>query len=298
MAKAGAYGVEWSYKYPTTDWTPFAGACNDAIEALFRKKDATGTDLIDVTTVLKQDVQLGRHDLQVMRVEFGLTGVMLLKRKKFDLVQPSDNYYCQFWDDSFWKFYDIENTNLILDAKKYGHSRITIVIDSDVAYKRYRVVLAEVLPPWQENLVTGCLRPVSISKIAVPEATDLIAPPESYHKIANNVDKKIADELTCPISYEIMHDPVVAEDGHTYEREHIVKVLETTGKSPFTQQTMGRILVPNRPLRNMIQALIPSSDKFSCIDYDSEEEPPTCFKGLQAKGDKKKKKRPRASSNE
>ena len=47
----------------------------------------------------------------------------------------------------------------------------------------------------------------------------------------------------------------------------------------------------------MIQALIPSSDKFSCIDYDSEEEPVTCFQELQAKGDKKKKKRPRASSS-
>ena len=257
-------GVGWSYKYPTGDWTLFGSACNDAIETLFRKKDATSTDLIDVTTVLKQDVQLGRYDLQVMRVEFGLTGVMLIKRIKFDLVQPSDNYYCQFWQDG-WTSYDTENTNLILDAKQYGHERITIVVDDDTAYKSFRVFLPENLPPWQENPLSGCGRAVCISKIAVPKATDLIAPLESYEKIAKNVDKNIAEDFTCPISYQIMHDPVVAEDGHTYERTHIVKVLESTGKSPFTQQSMGRILVPNRPLRNTIQELIPSSEKFSSI---------------------------------
>ena len=294
MAKAGAYGVAWSYKYPSSDWALFGSACNNAIETLFRKKNATSTDLIDVATVLKQDIQLGRYDLQVMKVEFGLNGLMLLKRIKFDLVQPSDNYFCQFWEDG-WKSYDTENTNLILDAKQYGHERITIVVDDDTAYKRYRVFLPENLQPWQENVLTSCARAVSISKIAVPEATDLIAPLKSYETIAKNVDKKIAHELTCPISYQIMRDPVVAEDGHTYEREYIVKVLESTGKSPFTQQPMGRILVPNRPIRNMIDALIliASSDKFS---RDSEEEPPTCFQGLQAKGDKKKK-RSRASSS-
>jgi hypothetical protein len=30
-----------------------------------------------------------------------------------------------------------------------------------------------------------------------------------------------ADELSCPISFQLMTDPVVAEDGHTYQRQAI-----------------------------------------------------------------------------
>jgi hypothetical protein len=29
------------------------------------------------------------------------------------------------------------------------------------------------------------------------------------------------DELSCPISFQLMTDPVVADDGHTYQREAI-----------------------------------------------------------------------------
>lgn len=37
------------------------------------------------------------------------------------------------------------------------------------------------------------------------------------------VGKKMRDEFLCPITFELMIDPVIASDGHTYERSAIEK---------------------------------------------------------------------------
>jgi hypothetical protein len=34
------------------------------------------------------------------------------------------------------------------------------------------------------------------------------------------------EELSCPISMQLMTDPVVADDGHTYQRETIEEWIE------------------------------------------------------------------------
>lgn len=47
------------------------------------------------------------------------------------------------------------------------------------------------------------------------------------------------DDLTCPITLDLFHDPVIAEDGRTYEREAIVKWLSINGTSPHTRQLLN-----------------------------------------------------------
>jgi SUMO ligase MMS21 Smc5/6 complex component len=34
------------------------------------------------------------------------------------------------------------------------------------------------------------------------------------------------DEMVCPITFKIMEDPVIAADGHTYERSAIQEWIE------------------------------------------------------------------------
>ena len=38
----------------------------------------------------------------------------------------------------------------------------------------------------------------------------------------------------CPVSQELMRDPVVCADGHSYERRHIVHWLEDHSTSPVS----------------------------------------------------------------
>ena len=66
--------------------------------------------------------------------------------------------------------------------------------------------------------------------------------------------KKIPEEFKCPITTEIMENPVVTADGHTYERLGIETWLRNHNTSPLTGDILAdKILTPNHALRNTIQ---------------------------------------------
>lgn len=58
----------------------------------------------------------------------------------------------------------------------------------------------------------------------------------------------------CPITQDVMEDPVIATDGHTYERSAISGWLQSHDSSPMTGAKMPRKdLVPNYSLKSAIQ---------------------------------------------
>mmetsp|Transcript_36242 Transcript_36242/g.102121 ORF Transcript_36242/g.102121 Transcript_36242/m.102121 type:complete len:95 (+) Transcript_36242:3-287(+) len=60
--------------------------------------------------------------------------------------------------------------------------------------------------------------------------------------------------FVCPITHDIMEDPVIAGDGHTYERRAIIRWLEHHDTSPTTNlQLHTTTLLPNIALRKAIQ---------------------------------------------
>lgn len=60
--------------------------------------------------------------------------------------------------------------------------------------------------------------------------------------------------LTCPISHSMMEDPVVAADGHSYERSQISQWLHDHDTSPMTGQTLSDVvLVDNVALKAIIR---------------------------------------------
>ncbi|CAF0794090.1 unnamed protein product [Rotaria sordida] len=65
-------------------------------------------------------------------------------------------------------------------------------------------------------------------------------------------DYPIPSDLKCPITGGLFHDPVVASDGHAYEREAIVRWLQKERKSPITREMMSvDKLNPSRTLKKM-----------------------------------------------
>lgn len=64
------------------------------------------------------------------------------------------------------------------------------------------------------------------------------------------------DELICPITGYCMVDPVVAADGHSYDREPIVKWLASNTMSPMTGLSMPTTQVfPNYALKKLSNEL-------------------------------------------
>jgi len=60
-------------------------------------------------------------------------------------------------------------------------------------------------------------------------------------------------EYLCPISQEVMVDPVTTSDGFTYDRANIERWLREHDTSPVTNQRVGnKTLVPNTSLRILI----------------------------------------------
>ena len=67
-------------------------------------------------------------------------------------------------------------------------------------------------------------------------------------------EREVPEEYICPITLEVMEDPVIAPDGYTYERTAIMQELEIRGISPMTRQEMNASqLISNRVVKDMIE---------------------------------------------
>ncbi|CAE8703266.1 unnamed protein product [Polarella glacialis] len=95
--------------------------------------------------------------------------------------------------------------------------------------------------------------PTSAEGVAVAEQVDLSPASVDLPSWINELfeDPK---ELSCPISQDIMQDPVVAADGNSYNREHIMRHFASRkGTSPLTNERMESHLTENRNLCHMVE---------------------------------------------
>mmetsp|Transcript_38006 Transcript_38006/g.70129 ORF Transcript_38006/g.70129 Transcript_38006/m.70129 type:complete len:264 (-) Transcript_38006:59-850(-) len=93
------------------------------------------------------------------------------------------------------------------------------------------------------------------------KAENIVDMESSSAKCQKETLNNIADECTCPITLELPLDPVVAQDGHIYERSAITELIKQKGnalKSPISNEPMGRQLLPVVQVRNLIEELVKS----------------------------------------
>ncbi len=66
--------------------------------------------------------------------------------------------------------------------------------------------------------------------------------------------KKIPVDIICPITFQIMNDPVMlVESGNTYERESILQWLEKNNTDPLTNEKISnKTIAPNRAIKRLI----------------------------------------------
>lgn len=61
------------------------------------------------------------------------------------------------------------------------------------------------------------------------------------------------EHFVCPITFDVMSDPVVAADGHTYERTALEHWLQTHDRSPKTNEHLfNKVMIPNHVMRSQI----------------------------------------------
>jgi serine/threonine protein kinase len=100
------------------------------------------------------------------------------------------------------------------------------------------------------DLLTECLQPdreLRPSFIVIKERLD------EYLKENQQMADPIPESLLCPIGFNLMVDPVVCADGHSYDRAVITAWLQSHNTSPCTNLPLEhKHLVPNIALRKMI----------------------------------------------
>ena len=58
-------------------------------------------------------------------------------------------------------------------------------------------------------------------------------------------------------SFDVMMDPTIAADGHTYEKAAILEWLSTSSVSPLTGEPMDKTtLIPNLLVRSQIRSYL------------------------------------------
>ena len=74
--------------------------------------------------------------------------------------------------------------------------------------------------------------------------------------VSSSMSSSMSSFFNCPITLDIMHDPVKAPDGHTYERHAIEEAIRRQGISPLTRQPMTiDQLIPDYTLKSQIDSI-------------------------------------------
>ncbi len=63
---------------------------------------------------------------------------------------------------------------------------------------------------------------------------------------------EIPYEFLCPITKDIMTNPCIAEDGHSYQIEALIEWLKRSRRSPITNLDMGPTIIKNIQLEQLI----------------------------------------------
>jgi hypothetical protein len=169
----------------------------------------------------------------------------------------NDGALCMYHDGTAWVSLDSYISTLICDAKAVNRTNTRFYLGSG----GYDVSLTE--PASQTNTMTGTNRALYIPLIpSVPDDDD--DDDDDDDEDESKIDQSILDAmpesvlkpLMCPITGDILRKPVVASDGHTYEKSAIYRWLSSKNKSPLTGNPMpDQVLRSNHNIKQIISAL-------------------------------------------
>jgi hypothetical protein len=105
-----------------------------------------------------------------------------------------------------------------------------------------------------------------------------VAPLPSKESSTPPEDCDVPKGFICPLTMDIMHDPVLDQEGNTYERRAIMEWLRRKHSSPVSRQPLNeKMLIPNNALRETIHEFMGTD----WSDHQLREHPPA---GLPLRG--------------
>jgi len=80
--------------------------------------------------------------------------------------------------------------------------------------------------------------------------------------LTSNLRGPLPNAYYCPITLDLMYDPVIDTDGTTYDRRAIINWIRANGKSPFTRKELKvESLYPNNAIKDLIHSELDKPDE-------------------------------------
>ena len=110
------------------------------------------------------------------------------------------------------------------------------------------------------NIINNILTPTSPRSPRSPGNSSIpsVAPLNTTTISETNISslpEQVQTIITCPLTQQIMSDPVVDSQGNTYERSAIEQWISTRNPAtdPMNRQPITNVLIPNMAIRSLIQ---------------------------------------------
>ncbi len=113
--------------------------------------------------------------------------------------------------------------------------------------------------PVISNMMKHCLELKATDRPAFSDLSDTL---HQLHiqetKRWNDQLRVIPDGFICPITQDVMKEPVILMDGHSYERKAIEDWLTRSGRSPLTNELLSdrTTLIENYALKSSIESFM------------------------------------------
>lgn len=147
---------------------------------------------------------------------------------------------CAIWERDISKLQEDEDLQLQLEITYYQFNQCIKHLESFITKIKGSSPTLEIAVRAKIGLLLKKL------KIALQGVNAILQKVES--------SKKLPDEFICPLSKEVMTEPVTAEDKHDYEKSYIERWLKENLISPCNRQKIGKTLTPNNVLKAKIEA--------------------------------------------
>lgn len=230
---------------------PLTGTESRALEALFQLQSSDPVPIRLAIGSAVQTVQVTSSDLNYMKFTApGQEAAPLLLNRQVDDADLVPG--AAFWTDTDWSPYDPQTSTLIAHAHRAGRTSTGI----SVYGAEYTIGLRQF--PTQTRHDTGKARPIYIPlTLSDQHYPPLAYPDASYDAVTDGLPAALGDMFLCPITHKVMREPVIAADGHSYERKAILKWLIQSDKSPITNTKLNhKNLSLNWNLQKIIAGLI------------------------------------------
>ena len=155
---------------------------------------------------------------------------------------PNNNFSCSGSDQPTYICFlekNLDNWKLLVSNHKKMEALQNIVLENEIELQNQRDTIEALTPG------AGAINP--------NEQMSLINENNKLKKIINEIKSNTPPEhFNCPISTDVMKEPVIAMDGHTYDRNSIELWFENNNTSPMTREIIDTNLIPNYNLKSQI----------------------------------------------